>query len=496
MKAIYFVGAGGIGMSALERYFNANGYKVGGYDKTPSPLTEALIMEGIDIHYEDNIDAVGPAFLDPDNCIICYTPAIPKTHGELCYFQQNGFSVMKRSQLLGIVTEQKRGLCVAGTHGKTTTSSMIAHILKQSHVDCNAFLGGILKPYDSNLMLAGDKDSHTPAGAAPSDLTVIEADEFDRSFHTLRPYMSVITSCDPDHLDIYGTEEAYSESFAHYVSLIRPAGVLLKNKAIKVDCSRLQPTAQYAEYAVKYTNKSADASTLPDFYATNIRIGKGTILFDFVVKDPSRWSGFVSAEQTDAPLVITDLEPGVPAPINVENATAALAICWLNGCTAEELRTGLKSFGGAKRRFDFYIKRSNLVLMDDYAHHPDEVKASLHSVRQLFAGRHITVCFQPHLYSRTHDLVDGFAEALAIPDRLILLPIYPARELPIPGVTSEWLMDKVESRDKCLIEKDKLISRLLDLRHSGQLDVVVMMGAGVDIERLVAPAAEALANEE
>lgn len=474
MKSIYFVGAGGIGMSALERYFKANGYKVGGYDKTPSPLTEALIREGIDIHFEDNIETVAPEFKDPEHCIVCYTPAIPKDHGELCYFQQHGFQVMKRSKILGIVTEQKRGLCVAGTHGKTTTSSMIAHLLKQSHVDCNAFLGGILKPYESNLMLSGVNGQN-----AESDLTVIEADEFDRSFHTLRPYMSVITSCDPDHLDIYGTEEAYRESFAHYVSLIREGGVLLKHKGIKVDCSRLNPDAQYAEYS---------STEETDFYATNIQIGDGTIKFDFVIKNPDRWG---KAESTSA-LTLPDMEPGVPAPINVDNAVAALSVCWLNGCTESELREGLKSFGGAKRRFDFYIKRPDLVVMDDYAHHPDEIKASLTSVKQLFAGRHVTVCFQPHLYSRTHDLVEGFAEALAIPDRTILLPIYPARELPIPGVTSEWLLGKIDAADKMLVEKEQLVTHLKRLRSEGKLDVVVMMGAGVDIERLVQPATDAL----
>lgn len=486
IESIYFIGAGGIGMSALERYYNANGYKVGGYDKSPSPLTDALISEGIDIHFEDNIDAIDPAFKDPEHCIICYTPAIPKNHGELCYFQQNGFKVMKRSQILGMVTKQKRGLCVAGTHGKTTTSSMIAHILKQSHVDCNAFLGGILKPYESNLMLAGDAFSHALPGIPPSDLTVIEADEFDRSFHTLTPFMSVITSCDPDHLDIYGTEEAYRESFAHYVSLIRPDGLLLKHQGIKVDCSRLAAGARYAEYAIVPT--PTEVTNLPDFYATNLRIGNGTILFDFVISTPSLNPNCHATE----PIIIHDLEPGVPAPINVDNAVAALAICWLNGCTEDELRQGLRTFGGAKRRFDFYIKRPDLVLMDDYAHHPDEIRASLTSVRQLFDGRHITVCFQPHLYSRTHDLVDGFAQALAIPHRTILLPIYPAREEPIPGVTSQWLLDKIQTDDKCLVAKDQLIQHLVDLRLQGQLDVVVMMGAGVDIERLLGPATTAL----
>ena len=457
MKSIYFVGAGGIGMSALERYFKAEGYKVGGYDKTPSSLTETLISEGIDIHFEDDIEAVDPVFKNPDETIICYTPAIPKDHGELCYFQQNGFKVMKRSQLLGIITREKRGLCISGTHGKTTTSSMVAHILKQSHIDCNAFLGGILKPYGSNFMLS-----------AKSDLTVIEADEFDRSFHTLSPYQAVITSCDPDHLDIYGTEEAYRDSFAHFSSLVRPGGLLLKRKGIKVEM-RLQEGVRYAEYAV---NEEAD------YFATNIRIGNGTILFDFVAKEEG--------------IVMRDMEPGVPAPINVENATAALALCLINGCTEDEMRTALKSFEGAKRRFDFYIKREDLVMMDDYAHHPDEIKASLNSVRQLFAGRHVTVVFQPHLYSRTHDLVEGFAEALSIPDRTILLPIYPAREQPIQGVTSEWLLNMIESNDKRCVMQSELTQCLKSLKDAGKLDVVVMMGAGVDIERLLPETVECL----
>ncbi|MDO4497899.1 MAG: UDP-N-acetylmuramate--L-alanine ligase [Bacteroidales bacterium] len=457
-KNIYFVGAGGIGMSALERYFNENGYKVGGYDKTPSPLTEALVAEGIDIHFEDNIEAVDTVFKDPASTLVCYTPAIPKEHGELCYFQKNGFEVVKRSKLLGLITERLQGLCVAGTHGKTTTSSMIAHLLKQSHVDCNAFLGGILKPYDSNLMLS-----------QKSDYAVIEADEFDRSFHTLSPYMAVITSCDPDHLDIYGTEEAYRESFAHFVSLVRPGGLLLKHKGINVDCGQLNAGARYAEYS---------STEEADYYAANIRIGNGTILFDFVARTEG--------------LCFKNLEVGVPAPINVDNAVAALAIAMLCGCTEEEMREALKSFGGAKRRFDFYVKRSDFVLMDDYAHHPDEIKASLTSVAQLFAGRNVTVVFQPHLFSRTHDLVEGFAEALSIPQRTILLPIYPARELPIPGVTSEWLLDKIDSSDKCVVLQGELVEYLKELKAAGKLDVLVMMGAGVDIERLIQPVKEAL----
>lgn len=464
MKSLYFVGAGGIGMSALVRYFLASHYRVGGYDRTPSALTEALIREGADIHYEDNIGAVDPIYKDPKETLVVYTPAIPASHGELSYFRENGFEVMKRSQLLGLITRRKRGLCVAGTHGKTTTSSMVAHILKQSPVDCNAFLGGILKPYDSNLMLS-DK----------SDLTVIEADEFDRSFHTLSPYMAVITSCDPDHLDIYGTEEAYRESFAHFTSLIRPDGVLVMHKGIRVE-TRLQPGTKCFSYAV---------GEAADFSAQNVRIGGGTILFDFVVAP-----GVLP--QYPQGCTFADMEPGVPVPVNVDNAVAALAVCLMCGCGGDELRRGLKSFGGARRRFDFYVRTDSFVLMDDYAHHPDEIKASLHSVRELFAGRNVTVVFQPHLFSRTRDLAPGFAEALSIPDRTILLPIYPAREQPIPGVTSEWLLSLIRSDDKTLVAREDLIARLKSLKDAGQLDVLVMMGAG-DIERLVIPVRDALA---
>jgi UDP-N-acetylmuramate--alanine ligase len=451
-------------MSALERYFAAEGYQVGGYDRTPSALTDALIREGIQIHYEDNIEAVAPCFKDPTKTLVVYTPAIPATHGELTYFRDHGFNIMKRAQVLGLITRTKRGLCVAGTHGKTTTSSMIAHLLKQSETnDCNAFLGGILKPYGTNLMLS-DK----------SDLTVIEADEFDRSFHTLSPYMAVITSCDPDHLDIYGTEAAYRESFAHFTSLIRPGGVLLLHQGVNVQ-PRLQEGVRLLTYGV---------DVMADFSAENVRIGDGTILFDLRVAPgvcPSLPDG----------AVLRDMEPGVPAPINVDNATAALAICLLNGCGGEELRRGLKSFGGALRRFDFYVKTDKFVLMDDYAHHPDEIKASLRSVRQLFPKRRLTVVFQPHLFTRTRDLADGFAEALSLPDRTLLLPIYPARELPIEGVTSEMLLAKMTTPLKEVCPKEQLIDRLKDLQAAGEIDVLVVMGAG-DIDRMVIPVRDAL----
>lgn len=462
-KNLYFIGAGGIGMSALERYFYAEGFTVGGYDRTPSDLTDTLIREGIDIHYEDNIGSVKDCFKDPETTLVVYTPAIPTDHGELTYFRNGGFQIVKRAQLLGMITRAKRGICIAGTHGKTTTSGMVAHLLKQSHVDCNAFLGGILKPYNSNLMLS-----------ETSDLTVIEADEFDRSFHTLRPYMAVITSCDPDHLDIYGTEAAYRESFAHFTSLIRPGGTLLLHTGVKVE-SRLAEGTTLLTYSV-----NGDT----DFIAHNVRIGNGTILFDFKAMPgacPTHPEG----------INMVDMELGVPVPINVDNATAALAVGLLNNCTEAELRAALKTFGGARRRFDFYVKTDKLVLMDDYAHHPDEIRASLSSVKALFPGRKLTVVFQPHLYSRTRDLADGFAEALSLADRCILLPIYPAREQPIEGVSSEMLLNRMTVGEREICPKEALISRLTELQNAGDIDLLVMMGAG-DIERLVIPVKDAL----
>lgn len=471
-SSLYFVGAGGIGMSALERYFLAEGFVVGGYDRTPSALTQNLIQEGVKIHFEDNIDAVDDCFKNPATTLIVYTPAIPENHGELSYFRNNGFRILKRAQLLGLITQSKKALCLAGTHGKTTTSSMVAHILKQSHVDTNAFLGGILKPYCSNLMLSQN-----------SPYAVIEADEFDRSFHTLTPYIAAITSCDPDHLDIYGTEEAYRESFAHFTSLIRPDGILILREGIDVS-PRLKDGVKHYEYGVLSHQEQYSGKKLPEFAATNIRIGNGTILFDFNIAPGI-------CPQYPSGIIIKDIEPGVPVPINIDNATVALAICALTGCNEEELRSGIKSFEGAHRRFEFYVKRDDFVLMDDYAHHPDEIKASLSSISALFEGRKVTVVFQPHLFSRTQDLADGFAEALSLADNTILLPIYPARELPIEGVCSEMLLEKMSSTHKEVCAKEHLIARLKELQVQGELDILVMMGAG-DIERLLIPVKEAL----
>lgn len=424
-------------MSALERYFNQNGYKVGGYDKTPSALTDSLISEGIDIHFEDNIDAVDKAFKDKESTVVCYTPAIPKDHGELNYFLQNGFMVMKRAQILGMLTADKKGLCFAGTHGKTTTSTMCAHLMHQSSLDCNAFLGGISKNYGTNYILSEN-----------SDFVVIEADEFDRSFHWLRPWMSVITSTDADHLDIYGTEEAYLESFRHYSTLIKPGGALIVKEGIK---AKIEPQEGVRLYT--YSRNCGD------FHAENIRIANGTITFDFI-----------SPIET-----VCNVALGQPIPVNIENGVAAMAMAQLNGLTAEELRKGMETYGGVDRRFDFKIKDSRHVLLSDYAHHPKEVMQSAMSLRELYSDRKITAIFQPHLYTRTRDFYKEFAEALSVLDEVVLTDIYPAREQPIEGVTSQLIYDNLaEGISKTLIKS----TEVLDFVSSRDFDVLVILGAG------------------
>lgn len=452
ITSVYFVGAGGIGMSALARYFRAKGKQVAGYDKTPSDLTAALIEEGIRIHYTDDISLIPEDCKQIDSTLVIYTPAIPDTHTELNYFKTNGFTLMKRARVLGEITRTERGLCVAGTHGKTTTSSMLAHLLKQSHVDCNAFLGGILKNYNSNLMLS-DK----------SDLAVIEADEFDRSFHWLNPYMAVITAVDPDHLDIYGTPAAYRESFEHFTSLIRPDGCLVMKKGL-----RLQPRLQ--EGTKLYTYSATEEA---DFFARNIRIGNGDILFDFVTPDGC----------------IPDVKLGVPVKVNIENGVAAMALAWLNGVTPEEIRGGMETFAGPVRRFDFHLKKDDIVLLDDYAHHPAELKASIQSVKELYPNKKVTGIFQPHLYTRTRDFAADFAASLSLLDELILLDIYPAREEPIPGVTSQIIFDRVTIPNKRMIRKEELLD--LVQKEAASFEVVLMVGAG-NIDRLVEPVKQIL----
>lgn len=448
IKSIYFIGAGGIGMSNLIRYFLSKKKRVAGYDRVSSELTEQLNREGAEIHYTDEISLIPDYCKNLTNTLVVYTPAIPDSHSELTFFRSNGFEVVKRAQILGDITRSARGLCVAGTHGKTTTSSMLAHVLKQSHIDCNAFLGGILKNYNSNLMLS-DK----------TDLTVIEADEFDRSFHWLTPYMAIVTAADPDHLDIYGTSEAYRESFEKFTSLIRPDGVLVMRKGIA-----LTPQLQQGVRLFTYSAKEGG-----DFHAENIRIGNGEIIFDFIGPD----------------VTIQDVNLGVPFTINIENAIAAMAVSWLNGVTVEELKRGIATFPGPKRRFDFQIKRDDIVLIDDYAHHPEELAAIIQSVKDLYADRKITGIFQPHLYTRTRDFASGFAESLSLLDELILLDIYPARELPIPGITSQIIFNQVSIPNKTLCEK----TELLDIIKKGKYDVVLILGAG-DIDRLVQPVKE------
>ena len=452
ITSVYFVGAGGIGMSALARYFRAKGKQVAGYDKTPSDLTAALIEEGIRIHYTDDITLIPADCKQIDSTLVIYTPAIPETHTELNYFKTNGFTLMKRARVLGEITRTERGLCVAGTHGKTTTSSMLAHLLKQSHVDCNAFLGGILKNYNSNLMLS-DK----------SDLAVIEADEFDRSFHWLNPYMAVITAVDPDHLDIYGTPAAYRESFEHFTSLIRPDGCLVMKKGLQ-----LQP--RLPEGTKLYTYSVTEEA---DFFARNIRIGNGDILFDFVTPDGC----------------IPDVKLGVPVKVNIENGVAAMALAWLNGVTSEEIRRGMASFAGPVRRFDFHLKKDDIVLLDDYAHHPAELKASIQSVKELYPDKKVTGIFQPHLYTRTRDFAADFAASLSLLDELILLDIYPAREEPIPGVTSQIIFDRVTIPNKRMIRKEELLD--LVQKEAASFEVVLMVGAG-NIDRLVEPVKQIL----
>lgn len=441
--SLYFIGAGGIGMSALVRYFLSKGYRVAGYDRTPSPLTAQLQSEGLEIVYDESVELIPDYCRTPETTLVVYTPAIPATHAGLTYFREHGFKVVKRAELLGLITRASKGLCFAGTHGKTTTSSMAAHIFHESPIGCNAFLGGILRNYDSNLILSES-----------SPYTIIEADEYDRSFHWLHPYMAVVTATDPDHLDIYGTEEAYLESFAYFTSLIQPGGCLVMKKGIKL-VPRIQPGVKL------YTYSARDGG---DFHATNIRVGNGTIVFDFVAPDG----------------VVTDIELGVPVEINIENAVAAMAIARLNGVEADDMRRAMTSFQGAKRRFEFWVKRPDRVMIDDYAHHPDELKAGIRSVKALYPGRKLTVIFQPHLYSRTRDFADSFAEALSLADELFLLDIYPAREEPIPGVTSKIIFDKITCRNKELCLREKLLERIKECNF----DILLTMGAG-DIDRLL-----------
>jgi UDP-N-acetylmuramate--alanine ligase len=443
IKAVYFIGAGGIGMSAIARYFIKKGMVVAGYDKTPSELTKQLEKEGMLIHYDEDIDAIPHACKDPKSTLVIFTPAIPAEHKELVFFKEGNYEIEKRAQVLGTLTRTHKGLCVAGTHGKTTTSTMAAHILHQSHVDCNAFLGGISKNYGTNYILSDN-----------SDYVVIEADEFDRSFHWLRPYMSVITATDPDHLDIYGTKEAYLESFHHYTTLIQDGGALIIHKGLEMKDEISKGVRRY-EY-------SRDEG---DFHAENIVIDNGNITFDFISPVEN----------------ITGVELGQPIPINIENAVAAMALAQLNGCTTEEIKYGIKTYLGVDRRFDFKIKNDKIVFLSDYAHHPKEIYQSAKSIRELYKDKKITAIFQPHLYTRTRDFYKDFADSLSILDEVILCDIYPAREQPIPGVTSKLIYDNLKDGViKKMIKKEEV----LDIVKNQDFEVLIVLGAG-DLDNYV-----------
>lgn len=437
-------------MAALERYFLSKNYKVAGYDRTPSALTDALTAEGVEISFVDDPATIPTSFRDPATTLVVYTPAIPADNRIINYFRDGGFEIVKRAVVLGLITRQSKSLCFAGTHGKTTTSSMAAHIMTSTGAGCNAFLGGVLRNYDSNFLLS-----------PTSPYSVVEADEFDRSFHQLSPYIAVITSTDPDHLDIYGNEEEYLESFARFTELVLPGGALLLHTGLK-----LKPRPQDGVKVYSYSRDEGD------FHASYIRRGHGVITFDFVYPEG----------------VIRNISLGVPVEINIENAVAALAACFLTGnFDATKAREAIATFQGAERRFQKVYEGTgddSRIVIDDYAHHPDELKASISSIKALYPERRLTVAFQPHLYSRTRDFAEGFAEALSLADEVILLDIYPAREEPIPGVTSKIIFDRINIEKKQLIQLKDLIPTIKNCNF----DILLTAGAGnigAEVPRIV-----------
>ena len=444
---LYFVGAGGIGMANLVRYYLSHGAEVGGYDRTPSELTSALEKEGAKLTFTDSTDEIPETFRNPEKTLVVYTPAVPADNHILSYFRENGFEVIKRAALLGKITRHSKAICIAGSHGKTTTCSMTANILRNSTKGCTAFLGGILRNVGSNLVLD-----------EKSDISVIEADEYDRSFHQLTPEIAVITSTDPDHLDIYGDEKHYLEAFSIFTSLIREGGILITHTGLAYT-----PDVKEGVKVETYSGGSEG-----DWHTENIRYGNGKITFDLV--GPG--------------LRINDIEPGVPVEINVENAVAAAAAAIHAGATPEEVKEGLKTFRGARRRFEIYLdgteKENGAVLIDDYAHSPNEVKASIRSVKKLYPGKKLSVIFQPHLYTRTRDFAPEFAEALSEADEVIMPEIYPARELPIEGVSTQLILNDVKSKEKTFCERKDL----LNLIKNSNFEILMTLGAA-DIDRLL-----------
>jgi len=429
-------------MSNLARYFLSKGKNVAGYDRVSTELTKQLECEGAQIHYDDKVALIPADFKDANETLIVYTPAVPQANEEYLFFSGAGFEIQKRAQVLGLITRYSKALCCAGTHGKTTTSSMLAHLLNQSHLKVNAFLGGILKNYGTNLILSDE-----------SEYTVVEADEYDRSFHWLQPYMALITSVDPDHLDIYGSEKEYLKSFEKYTSLIRPNGALVLKHGAKLNIK--------SDRTVKIYSYSLEEG---DFHAKNVKIGNGKIVFDFVTPTET----------------IESINLGVPVKINIENSVGAMALAWLNGVTADELQNAMKTYQGTKRRFDLLLKTDKVVMIDDYAHHPQELEASITSVKELYPDKKITGIFQPHLYTRTQDFADEFAISLSLLDELILLDIYPAREEPIEGVTSDIILEKVTCKKSLCAKED--LPDILTNKHD--IEVLLTIGAG-DIDQML-----------
>ena len=460
IKNVYFLGIGGIGMSAIARYFHTQGVKVMGYDKTETELTKKLVEEGVEVHYRDLGSELANFGLDPKQTLVVLTPAIPKDHQEWTWLKQNEYTILKRAQVLGVITDAYRTIGVAGTHGKTTTSTLLAHLLKQSTVDCAAFLGGVSTNYSTNLLLHKNKNTSTDA-----QYMVVEADEFDRSFLTLHPSIGIITSTDADHLDIYGEHDALKKSFADYASQVRE--VLFVKKELELYHDLLGKTQSC-------TVKSYSIQQQADVYADNITIVGDTYYFDLCINE----------------VKLEKLHLGIPGLHNVENAVAACAAALTAGVAAEELGNALASFSGVKRRFEYQLTASNIVYIDDYAHHPTELMAIIGSVKKMYAGKKVTAIFQPHLYSRTRDFVDGFAESLSLADEVILLDIYPARELPIPGVTSSLILDKITQPNKTLCAKQEVLSLLSQTNQ----EVVLTVGAG-DIDTLVEPIRQFLVNK-
>lgn len=455
MRNIYFVGAGGIGMANLVRYYLRHGVKVAGYDRSPSELTRHLEEEGAILTFTDDENTIPAEFRDPENTLVVYTPAVPETNKVLSYFRHNGFEIIKRAALLGKITDATDAICVAGSHGKTTTSSMIANILRNATPGCTAFLGGVLRNIDSNLVL-NEKSS----------ISVVEADEYDRSFHNLKPYIAVITSTDPDHLDIYGDEEHYLEAFSIFTSLIRENGFLILHTGLK-----MRPATKPGVKVMTYSGGAEG-----DWHAEDIRIGNGRIIFTLVGPDGLR---------------IEDMNPGVPVEINIDNAVAAAAAALTAGATPEEVRQGLANFKGAKRRFEIYLdgteRENGPILIDDYAHSPNEIRASIASVRKLYPGKKLSVIFQPHLYTRTRDFATEFAKALSEADQVIMPEIYPARELPIEGVSTHTILDNVKSREKSYCERKDL----LNLIKNSNFEILMTLGAA-DIDKMLPEIKEAL----